>query len=127
MRLLLDEMWSSTIAEELRSRGHDVVAAAATDQVRGLSDEALLAYAKSERRVVATRDVGDFSELALRLQAEGRDHYGVILVSHRFSTSKPGIGRIVRALEAVLREHPGDDDLVSAVIWLSNPSEYGWL
>lgn len=121
LRLLLDEMWSPTIAEELRRRGHDVAATLESDELRGLSDEALLEFARSARRVIVTQDVGDSSELLLRWSSEDRDHHGVILVSpRRFSSSTSGVGALVRALDAVLRAHPGDDDLVNDRMWLES-------
>ncbi len=63
MRLLLDEMWSPEIAKQLRRREHDVISALDRDDVRVLSDEDLLELARKERRVVVTRDVGDYSRL----------------------------------------------------------------
>jgi len=114
LRLLLDEMCSPAIAEQLRRRGHDVLAALERDDLRGLSDEDVLELAALERRVVVTFDAGDFSRLALRFRAEERDHHGVILVSpRRFSASADGIGALVRALDAVIKAHPSDDDLVN--------------
>ncbi len=119
MRLLLDEMWSPVIAEQLRRRGHDVVASVERDDLRGLSDEEVLRAAVVDRRVVVTRDVGDFSQLIVRWRAEDRDHWGVILVSpRRFSASIAGVGPLVRALHAILRAYPGEKDIVNARLWL---------
>ena len=121
MRLLLDEMWSPAIAKQLRRRRHDVVCALERDDVRGISDEEFLELARFERRVVVTRDVGDFSRLALQFRAEERDHQGIILVSpRRFSASATGIGALVRAVEAVLKTHPPDDDFVNHTIWMGD-------
>lgn len=121
LKLLLDEMCSPATAEQLRRRGHDVVAALERDEIRGLSDEAVLELARLERRVLVTFDVGDVSQLVLRFRTEERDHQGVILVSPRsFSASREGIGQIVRALEAVLEAHAGDDDLVNDHMWLGS-------
>jgi len=114
-------MWSPAIAEQLRRRGRDAIAALQRDDLRGLSDEALLEHATAEHRVLVTRDVGDFSELALRLRADDRDHHGIILVPpHRFSASRAGSGALVVALDAVLKGRPGDRDLVNEVLWLES-------
>lgn len=120
MRLLLDEMWSPAIAEQLRRQGHDVVASAERPDLRGLSDDELLRAATAQRRALATRDVGDFAQLMVRWHAEDRDHWGVILVSpRRFSAFKGSVGPLVRALEAALTAHPGEDALVNARLWLA--------
>ncbi|MBI2982806.1 MAG: DUF5615 family PIN-like protein [Chloroflexi bacterium] len=121
MKLLLDEMWSPAIAEQLRRRGHDAIASLERDDLRGLSDDAVLDLARSLRRVVVTRDVGDYAGLARRLRGEDRDHHGVVLVSpRRFSAAAEGIGALVRALDALLKEHRGNDDLVNDVMWLGS-------
>lgn len=121
LKLLLDEMCSPAVAEQLRRRGHEAIAALERDDLRGLSDEALLELARREARVLVTFDVGDLSQLDLHLRAEARDHQGVILVSpRRFAASAAGIGELVRALEAVLEAHPGDDDLVNDRLWLES-------
>lgn len=113
-------MWSPVIAEQLRRRGNDVVASAARAELRGLSDDDILRAAALERRAVATRDVGDFSLLIERWRAEGRDHWGVVLVSpRRYPASKAGIGPLVRALDAILKGRPREADLMNARVWLA--------
>ncbi|HTA15940.1 MAG TPA: DUF5615 family PIN-like protein [Solirubrobacteraceae bacterium] len=46
MKLLLDEMLSARIAEQIRSRGHDAVAVDETRELRGLADPDLFAQAQ---------------------------------------------------------------------------------
>ena len=88
-------------------------------ELRGLSDEQLIEVAYQERRVLVTRDVGDFSRLALQFAAERRSHQGLILVSpRRFVASAAGIGPLARALAAVLEAHPKDGDLANGWLWL---------
>jgi uncharacterized protein with PIN domain len=119
LKLLLDAMLSPAIARELRRRGHDVPSAVEREDVRGLADEALLEFARTERRVLVTRDVGDFSRLELQLAAEEQTHQGIIFVSpRRFPASARAIGALVRSLEAILEAHDGDDDLVDSRMWL---------
>ncbi len=121
MRLLLDEMFSPSIAEQLRRRGHDVIASLEHDELRGLSDETLLELTAAERRVIVTHDVGDFSQLTLRFAAEERRHNGVILVPpRRFPATKFGIGKLVRALDVIFEVYPRDDDLLNDHIWLGS-------
>ena len=45
MRLLLDEMLSARIAEQLRDRGHDVTAVDGSPHLRGLADPDLFEHA----------------------------------------------------------------------------------
>lgn len=126
LKLLLDEMWSPAIADQLRRRGHDVIAALDRDDLRGLSDEEVLELAATERRVIVTLDVGDFSRLAVQFRAEERDRRRVVLVSpRRFTTSADGFGALVRALDAVLKAHPGDDELTNAQVWLGEDRSSG--
>jgi hypothetical protein len=112
-------MLSPAIARELRRRGHDALSAVERDDLRGLPDEDLLEFARSERRVLLTRDVGDFARLELQFAAEDRRHHGIIFVSPgRFPASLAGIGALVRSLEGLLTSHPTDDALVSSRMWL---------
>ncbi len=48
--LLLDEMFSPDIAEELRRRGHDVIAVAADLRLRAMTDSELFALAVEQGR-----------------------------------------------------------------------------
>jgi len=46
------------IAEQLRARGHDVVAAAETGRRRGTPDRELFAIAQVEKRAIVSDDTG---------------------------------------------------------------------
>jgi hypothetical protein len=119
VKLLLDEHFSRRIAVALRRRGHDVVAVAERDDLRCQADVSILAAAGAEGRVVVTEDVADFLTLGARRLPDRRQHRGVVLVPHpAFPRHRPGIGRLTRALEALLVSHPGDDDLIGSVFWL---------
>ena len=63
MRILANENVPKVAVDELRDRGHDVVWARA--EMPGASDEAVLARAQFEQRLVVTLDK-DFGELAFR-------------------------------------------------------------
>jgi predicted nuclease of predicted toxin-antitoxin system len=56
VKLLLDEMLSPGIAEQLRERGHDVQAIAASEHAE-LDDPEVLDIARSQRRAVVTNNV----------------------------------------------------------------------
>ena len=81
MRLFLDAHVSGrAIAGALRQRGHDVHAA---DEERGLDgwdDEALLALAASERRIMVTFNVRDFPRILGEWAGGGKHHAGCLLV-----------------------------------------------
>ena len=119
MRLLLDEHFSPDVARALRERGHDVVTVPDRPELRGEEDSVILDRAADEGRVVVTVDVRDFSRLGLRRLPSLKPHFGIVLVTPMsFSASSRGFGRLIRALEALLAAHLGDEDLVADVHWL---------
>ena len=63
MKILTNENVSASVVQELRSRGHDVLAV--KESLRGATDTAILARAQQESRLVITQDK-DFGELAFR-------------------------------------------------------------
>lgn len=69
--------------------------------------------------VLVTENAEDFAPLLERLAVGGVHHNGVIFTASR-SLPRRGrmIGLFVRALEAYLREHPGDDELRDRYEWL---------
>ena len=50
--VLLDEMFSDAIAQQLRTKGYDVVSVVAQPALVGLPDDQILAYATSEGRAL---------------------------------------------------------------------------
>jgi predicted nuclease of predicted toxin-antitoxin system len=119
LRLLLDEHFSTAIAEQLRKRGHDVIAAAALPDLRHRDDAEVLVWAIAQRRVVVTEDAVDYLALHEQHLSRGLRHRGIVLTSsRRFPRSRDGIGRLVRALDGLLRSRPGDNSLLADVMWL---------
>jgi predicted nuclease of predicted toxin-antitoxin system len=110
LRLLLDEMYSPAIADELRVRGHDVASIhdLGYAAVTGASDVDVLAAAQREERILVTENVRDYRPLESGLIAGGSHHAGLIYTSNRqFPRGGPGTtGRLVRALDALLRDAP---------------------
>ena len=62
MRLLLDEMYPATLAEQLRARGHDVVSVHDADyhHLEGVPDAEVFAAAIADDRALLTENVADF-------------------------------------------------------------------
>lgn len=118
MRLLLDEHLSPAIAEQLRGRGHDVVAAIEVGVI-AIDDSRVLDWAVSDRRAVVTNNIGDFRQLHAAYLTTSKAHYGLILVpTSRYSFVKTELGPLIMALDAALREHPSDDALCDRELFL---------
>jgi hypothetical protein len=110
LKLLLDEMYPSVVAERLRARGHDVVAVTERLELRSLTDVDVFRVSKDERRAVVTENVADFVSIADGLDGRGQAHYGLVLIDPvKYRRGHPRtIGRLVTQLERLLRDHPGD-------------------
>lgn len=101
--LLLDEMLSGAIAEQLRARGIDVVAVVDDPALVGMADEDLLAHAATQQRVLVTANIGDFVAIAIDWRAAGRGHAGLVYVTSRtFAQDRSFVGAVVSALAALI-------------------------
>jgi hypothetical protein len=120
LRLLLDEHYTRDIAEQLRDRGHDVVAVTERADVTALGDTELFSLMASERRAIVTENVGDFMPLFNAAAAAGDDHFGLVFTSPtRMPRSKATIGQYVRALDEFLLARRSEDALLNQTHWLS--------
>lgn len=119
MRLLLDEHYDYTIAEELRRRGIDAVAVQRErPDLEGQDDDVVLRTATAERRVVVTNNVRDYAPLVEDLGLRGETHFGVLFTDDAtFPRGKSGIGRFVLALAAFAAGRT-DDDLMEGCQYL---------
>jgi hypothetical protein len=108
LRLLLDEMYPTAIAEQLRRRGHPVDAVTERAELRGLPDADLFSTAWHERRAIVTENIVDFNGLADEHDARGTLHHGLVFVDPAKYPrgSRRTTGRMVTALERLLRENP---------------------
>jgi hypothetical protein len=108
VKLLLDEMYPPTIAEQLRDRNHDAEGVTERAGLRARSDADLFALAQQEQRTVVTENIDDFSVIAGGYDQRSQTHFGLVLVPHgSFPRSSPAtIGRMVTALDRLLEEHP---------------------
>ena len=123
LNLLLDEHLSPEIARQLRAQGHDVIAVAERDDLRGRPDRVHFASLPDQQRAIVTRDLGDFRPLLAIALRRGTPTYGIVCVAHRFPLRRDTIGRIVRALTALLYAHPELDGIIKqgGEIWLDDP------
>jgi len=104
-------MYPAVVAERLRARGHDVQAVTARAELRALPDLELFDAARAERRTVVTENIADFVRIVDGLDQRGETHPGLVLVEPgKFPRGQPRtIGRLVTALERLLRAHPADE------------------
>jgi Domain of unknown function (DUF5615) len=79
--LLLDEMFSNTIAQQLGAKGHDVLTVVADPALTALPDDQVLAQAAAAGRPLVTANIKDFMPLDAEYRAAGHEHAGIILVS----------------------------------------------
>lgn len=121
MKLLLDEMYTAAVAEQLRDRDRDVIAVAERADLRGTPDEDLLAWARTEDRALVTDNQRDFIPIHRRCIAGSHDHKGLILTNNRrFPRGQPATtGKLVVALERFLH--------TTAPSIAHNPSFIHWL
>jgi hypothetical protein len=120
-RLLLDEMFAGAIAEQLRSKGHDVLAVVADPGLIGLSDDQILAHAANTGRALLTANIKDFVPIDARYRAASQTHAGLILVSTKtFPQDRGFTSAIVKALSA-LPDQPGQIQ-PGQILFASRPS-----
>ena len=101
--LLLDEMFSGLIAEQLRAKGHDVIAVVANPALVGLSDDQILTHATGTGRALVTANIKDFMPLDARYRASSQTHRGLILVSAKtFPQDRNFTAALIGALSILL-------------------------
>jgi hypothetical protein len=110
MRLLLDEMYAPTVAEQLRTRGRDVASVHDPEYrtLEGEPDEEVWAAAVGADRVLVTENVQDFRRIETDALARAQTAARLIFTTDRqFPRGDPAtIGRLVTALDALLAAEP---------------------
>jgi hypothetical protein len=110
---LLDEMFSDDIAQQLRAKGHDVLAVVADPSLIALPDDQVLAHAHAVGRALVTANIKDFAPLDGQYKAIGRTHAGLVLVSTKtFPQDRSLVGAVVTALDTLLTRSIGLADRV---------------
>jgi hypothetical protein len=103
--LLLDEMFSDDVAQQLRAKGYDVISVVADPALIGLPDDQVLAYATTEGRALVTANIKDFVPLDGRYRAAGHSHAGLILVSTgTFPQNRGFLSAITASLTTLLSD-----------------------
>jgi hypothetical protein len=101
--LLLDEMFTDDIAQQLRSQGYDVLSVVADPALVGLPDDQILAHATAEGQALVTANIKDFIPLDTRYRAADQSHAGLILVSTKtFPQSRGFPSAVATALATLL-------------------------
>jgi predicted nuclease of predicted toxin-antitoxin system len=110
LRLLLDEMYPATVAEQLRTRGHDVISLHVPEyrSLEGAPDDEVFVAAIAAMRVLVTENVPDFRRLEADALAKGEPCPSLIFTTNReFPRGNAAtIGRLVLALDALLLAKP---------------------
>jgi hypothetical protein len=119
LKLLLDEHYPPSVAEQLRERGHDAVAVQEEADLRGMTDPDLFAEAQRRNSAVLTENAADYMMLDAEYRGRHLAHWGLVLTSDRaFPRGKTTtVGALVKALDDLLRA-AGSEDQSSKVIWL---------
>jgi predicted nuclease of predicted toxin-antitoxin system len=106
VKLLLDEMYPATVAEQLRARGHDAVSIHDPDyrSLEGAPDAEVFATAAAGERALVTENVPDLRRLESEAFARGEEPPRLIFTTNRqFPRGNPAtVGRLVLALDALL-------------------------
>lgn len=100
MKLLLDEMYPTLLARELRARGHDVVSVHESPGA-GATDMQVWLFAQAAARAVVTENVRDFRPLAGTILRSGGSHAGVVFTSSR-TWPRTDPGSLIDALDRLL-------------------------
>jgi len=109
VRLLLDEMWTPTIALELRKRDFDVIAIsepAHAGRYAGIGDDQVFARAQEDGRAVVTDNIADYEQARSDWESHGQAHHGLIYALNPPFNRHRGervIGQMVSALAHFLR------------------------
>ena len=120
IHLLLDEMFSPTIAATLRERGHTVIAVAERVDLRAMTDPDVFAWAATHQTWLLTENVKDFRPILLQAMQSGSATASLLFTSSRtFPRSRNNPGSLVEALHTWLRTGPPPPPIVED--WLTEP------
>ncbi len=96
-------MFSPRIATGLRDRGLDAYGIAERTELRSLPDPEVLELAMAEQRILVTLNSRDFQLLDRQWVSAGRQHGGIVFVTHRrFPRDGGAVGHLVSELHTLL-------------------------
>lgn len=113
MKILVDEMYPSTVARALEAAG---IAATTVAELRlaGASDPEVFGAAVAGGYSMLTENVGDFTRIAAEHSTAGGHHDGLLIaLSSRFSRRPSGIGPLIAAIQAM-----ADEQIADRVVYL---------
>jgi predicted nuclease of predicted toxin-antitoxin system len=118
--LLLDEMFSPRIADELGPVGIDCRAVVADPVLRAQSDLEIFDSAVRDNRVLVTNNVTDFESLRRAREAAGGPVPGLVYTSDvTFPRTKAYLSRLVTALAVAATDR--ETAACGGVLWLRPP------
>ena len=124
MKLLLDEMYTPTIAEQLRARGHNAASIHDPEyrMLEGEPDDEVWSAAIADDRALVSENVQDFRRIEANALAHAQPVARLIFTTDRqFPRGDPAtLGRLVSALDTLLAANP---DLATALFLKPAPSE----
>lgn len=122
MKLLLDEMYTPAIAEQLRARGRDVASIHDPEYrtLEGEPDDKVWAAAIADDRALVSENVQDFRRIEANALARSQPVSRLIFTTDRqFPRGDPAtLGRLVSALDALL----ASEAHLAAALFLKPPA-----
>lgn len=113
MKLLLDEMISAVVAEQLGGRHRDVEAVSERRELRGLTDTDVFEYAQTAERSIVTYNRDDLLELDRRYRSQNRRHCGIVILNPgRFPQGPASVGSLVTSLNRLIAAGPLYESLI---------------
>jgi hypothetical protein len=100
-------MLSGNIADELRSKGHDVLAVVADPALLALPDDQILAHATAAGRALVTANIKDFMPLDAQYRAASQTAGLILISSKTFRQDRAYTAAITGAISALLDQDPG--------------------
>lgn len=114
LSLYIDEdSMHSAVVRALRALGHDVLTTADAGNVQAPDDEQLR-FASAQGRTIVTANRGDFARLHSAWAEAGREHAGIIVLTHQ----RTPVGVLVRKL-ARLAESRQPSQMTSYLFYLN--------
>jgi predicted nuclease of predicted toxin-antitoxin system len=118
LKLLLDEMYSATLAEALRAADIDASTVIGLG-LAGRSDPDVFAAAVARGQTILTENVADLTRISAEHLTAGQHHPGVLIaLSSRLSRRPAGISPLVTAIRAI-----ADQQLEDRVVYLQHPQQ----